>query len=82
MSEPAKRINLDDRESIVIGILPYVCNACENRRYCDDDRYFYDARVADREALQNRSEPRKGIHVSDEELRSLNSLLSTGIKNG
>ena len=30
---------------------PYVCNACENRRYCDDDRYFYDARVADRQAL-------------------------------
>ena len=82
MSEPTKRINLDDRESIVIGILPYVCNACENRRYCDDDRYFYDARVADREALQSRSEPRKGIHVSDEELRSLNSLLSTGIKKG
>ncbi len=22
---------------------PYVCNHCENRRYCEDDKYFYDA---------------------------------------
>ena len=61
---------------------PYVCNACENRRYCDDDRYFYDARVADRQALQCRSEARKGIHLTDEELADLNTLLSTNIKKG
>ena len=53
---------------------PYVCNACENRRYCDDDRYFYDARVADRQALQSRSESRKGIHLTDEELCSINTM--------
>ena len=29
---------------------PYVCNHCENRRYCEDDKYFYDAKVADKKA--------------------------------
>lgn len=61
---------------------PYVCNACENRRYCNDDRYFYDARVADKQASECRSESRKGIHLTDAELADLNSLLTTNIRKG
>ncbi len=61
---------------------PYVCNACPERRNCVDDRYFYDARVANREALEKRSESRKGIHLTNEELSNLNSLLSVNIRKG
>ena len=61
---------------------PYVCNACENRRYCEDDRYFYDPKVADRQAVELRSESRKGIHLTTEELDGLNALLTSGIKHG
>lgn len=61
---------------------PYVCNACKNRRRCQDDMYLYDARVANRAAVERRSESRKGIHLTDEELSSLNMLLSTSIKKG
>ena len=61
---------------------PYVCNACDNRRYCNDDRYFYDAKVADKQANEKRSESRKGIHLTDEELSDVNLLLTTSIKKG
>ncbi len=61
---------------------PYVCNACENRRYCNDDKYFYDARVANKQAVICRSESRKGIHLTDEQLSDINTLLSSNIKKG
>ena len=61
---------------------PYVCNACDNRRYCQDDRYFYDAAVANREAKETRKISRQGIHITNEELDDLNTILSTGIKKG
>ena len=61
---------------------PYVCNGCDNRRYCNDDRYFYDAKVADRKSIETRKLSREGIHLSDEELSGVNSVLSEGIKKG
>ena len=36
--------------------------------------YLYDARVANRAAVERRSESRKGIHLTDEELSSLHIL--------
>lgn len=61
---------------------PYVCNACDNRRYCQDDRYFYDSAVADRQAKETRKVSREGVRVTDEELEDINTILSTGIKKG
>ncbi len=61
---------------------PYVCNGCDNRRYCTDDRYFYDAKVADKKAHETRVESSQGVHVSDEELDTINTILSTGIGKG
>ena len=61
---------------------PYVCNACQNRRYCEDDRYFYDPKIADKQAIELRSESRKGIHLTSEELENVNNLLTSGIKCG
>ncbi|MBO4912958.1 MAG: IS30 family transposase [Butyrivibrio sp.] len=61
---------------------PYVCNSCDKRRYCNDDRYFYDAKIADKKSIETRKTSREGIHLTDEELKSVNSILSTGIKKG
>lgn len=61
---------------------PYVCNGCNNRRYCMEDRYFYDAKVADKKAHESRVEGSQGIHLSKEELDVVNTILSTGISKG
>ena len=61
---------------------PYVCNGCDKRRHCIDDRYFYDAKVADRKAVERRSNSRLGIHLTPEELSTVNEMLSSGIKKG
>ena len=61
---------------------PYVCNGCDNRRYCNDDRYFYDAKVADKKSIDTRKTSREGIHLTDQELADVNSILSEGVKKG
>lgn len=47
---------------------PYVCNGCDKRRYCNDDKYFYEAKVADRKSAETRKTSREHIHLTDEEL--------------
>ena len=41
-----------------------------------------DAMVADRKSIETRKLSREGIHLSDEELSGVNSVLSEGIKKG
>lgn len=61
---------------------PYVCNGCSKRRNCIDDKYFYDARVADKKAHDKRVIASQGVHVSNEELATINNILSEGLKRG
>ncbi len=61
---------------------PYVCNGCDKRRYCQDDRYFYDSVVADRQSRETRKVSRQGIRITDDELADINTIISTGIKKG
>jgi IS30 family transposase len=61
---------------------PYVCNGCDKRRYCNDDKYFYEAKVAERKSGETRKKSREHIHLTDEELASVNSILSEGIRKG
>ena len=61
---------------------PYVCNGCDKRRYCNDDRYFYDAKIADKKSIETRKSSREGIRLTYEELERVNIILSTGIKKG
>ena len=61
---------------------PYVCNGCDKRRYCNDDKYFYEAMVAERKSGETRKKSREHIHLTDEELASVNSILSEGIRKG
>ena len=61
---------------------PYVCNGCDNRRYCTDDRYFYDGNVAEKKSREIRASSRQGIHLTDEELKTVNEVVCSGIKKG
>ena len=61
---------------------PYVCNGCDKRRYCNDDKYFYEAKVADRKSAETRKTSREHIHLTDEELAEVNRILSEGIRKG
>ncbi len=59
---------------------PYVCNACSARQYCSKDRYFYSARMAEARSKKRRSDSRKGIRVTDEELGVMDAILVEQVK--
>lgn len=61
---------------------PYVCSACPDRRTCRLQKMEYDARQAQQAYETLRSESRKGISLSEEELAYLDSVISPEIKNG
>lgn len=61
---------------------PYVCNNCNNRRYCNFDRYFYSAKRAQELTEKRRSDSRSGIRTKGEEFKQLDSLITELIKKG
>ena len=61
---------------------PYVCSACPERRKCRLQKMEYDAKLAQEAYETLRSESRKGISLSEEELSYLDSIVSPEIKHG
>ncbi len=61
---------------------PYVCSACPDRRTCRLQKMEYDAKQAQATYETLRSESRKGISLSEEELSYLDSVVSPEIKRG
>lgn len=61
---------------------PYVCNGCDKHRFCDLMRYIYSAKMANDLSANRRSESRKGIRISDEELTKVDTLVSGLVKKG
>lgn len=61
---------------------PYVCNACPNDRRCTLERQYYKARYAQKEYRETLTESRSGFCITEDELASLNKVLSPLIKNG
>lgn len=61
---------------------PYACNGCNDRRYCSEDKYFYDAKVADKAAKETRKTASTGPHLNDLELKTINDILFSGLKKG
>lgn len=61
---------------------PYVCNACGNRKYCTNDRYFYSAKYAENYAKRRASAAHSGIHMSDDEFREMDEIVYKNIKKG
>lgn len=61
---------------------PYVCNGCTKRNECTLEKHLYDARSAQKEYEELRSESRSGYNLTEKELKQLNSVMSPLLKNG
>ena len=61
---------------------PYVCNGCKSRSGCRKVRWTYYAREADNSYKEVKSEARKGINLTAEEIYKINSILNKQKKKG
>lgn len=61
---------------------PHVCNGCSKRAYCEREKYFYDAKEANKEADESVHERNAGFYLTGEELDAINNMVSPMIKNG
>lgn len=61
---------------------PYVCSACPGRVKCWLIKMEYDAKTAQAAYETERTEARRGISLSEEELEYLNTVMSKPIKQG
>lgn len=61
---------------------PYVCNGCKSRSGCRKERYTYYARKADDSYKEVKSNARKGINLTEEEVYNINKILTPLIKKG
>ncbi len=61
---------------------PYVCNGCKSRCGCRKERWTYYAKQANDEYLEIKSESRKGISLTPEEVHNINTILTPLIKKG
>ena len=61
---------------------PHVCNGCKSRSGCRKERYTYYARKADNTYREVKSEARKGISLTPEEVYIINTTLTPLIKKG
>lgn len=60
---------------------PYVCNACKKKAFCQLNKKYYRAKIAQDEYEKNLSESRIGINLSKDQVYEINSLLNSLIIN-
>ncbi len=61
---------------------PYVCNGCKSRSDCRKERFTYYARKADDSYREIKSEARKGINLTPEEIFEINEVITPLVKKG
>ena len=61
---------------------PYVCNGCAMKNSCTLEKHIYDARLAQKEYEEVRSESRSGFNLTEDERKQLDSIISPLLKNG
>lgn len=61
---------------------PFVCNTCPDRRKCRKNRAYYIAQQAEDMSKRRRSDSRRGMHLSEEELAQLDALVTPLVKKG
>lgn len=61
---------------------PFVCNACEKRRHCRLDKFFYKATTAHRQYRSVLVESRTGLNISPEDLLVLDETVTPLIRQG
>ena len=61
---------------------PYVCNGCKSRSGCRKERYTYYARQANDTYQELKSESRKGVSLTPEEIYKINEVITPLVKKG
>lgn len=61
---------------------PHVCNGCKSRSGCRKERYTYYARKADDSYREVKSNARKGINLTPEEVYKINEVITPLVKKG
>ncbi len=59
---------------------PYVCNGCSKKHVCRYKKYFYRAKEAQKDYESLLKEAREGIHLTQEEIDKINSIIVPLIK--
>ena len=60
--------------------VPYVCNGCSKKHVCRYKKYFYRAKEAQKDYESLLKEAREGIHLTQEEIDKINSIIVPLIK--
>lgn len=74
----------DYKEDVCINIqkAPYVCNGCKKISSCALMKYFYSAPNAHKKYRESLISSRCGISISDEEIKTLDNIISPLLKQG
>lgn len=65
---------------LIVLKTPYVCNGCKSRSSCRKERYTCYAGKADDSYREIKSETRRGINLTSEEVYKINTTFTTLIK--
>ena len=65
-----------------LGLPPYVCNNCEDRKRCTLKKCFYSAKLAQKDYENLLIESRVGIESSPEEIKRLNEIIKPLVYQG
>ena len=61
---------------------PYVCSNCKKRyKDCPFNKYYYNARLAQKYADYNLKSSRRGLDISSDEFKNLDSIIKNGVDN-
>lgn len=55
---------------------PYVCNGCKNKDTCKQNKYLYNASVAQNEYEKTLRQERSGLHISNESIAAINDTIA------
>lgn len=73
----------DDEPCAKLNRYPFVCNACEKRKYCcKENKYFYDARTAQENYEIVLRDSRIGLDITPEDKEVLDATLKDGLSKG
>lgn len=61
---------------------PFVCNGCDNRSSCHQERYYYGARLAQSTYEKTLSSAREGVSLSAEEMERIDAIVSPLLLKG
>lgn len=72
------------KEDVCRNVLraPHVCNGCIRKRRCFLNRWFYDAKTAQKKYEQTLRESREGISLAESQLQLVDELISPLLRQG